>query len=130
MGKYGKNKRKEQLIDGVLVIDPSDCGESGLFLDGVCYSVKENSPLNMFNKIGEYIIKCVKVIIEVGRKVFKGCKCNLKIMDFIRDLITFSRELKKIVQVINMDYNFLRYENSGLKLLAEEYNKGVSDNHN
>jgi len=127
MRKYGKEQERD-LIDGVLVIDPSDCGESGLYLDGSCYSVKENNSFNMFRTTGGYIVKSIKVIIEVGRKIFKGCQCNFRIMDFIRALITFSREQKKKVQVINMDYNFYKYD-KGLKLLSAEYNKGVNDSH-
>ena len=64
----------------------------------------------MFERLKQFIIKAKMVIIEVGRKYFKGCKCNIRIMDFIKVVITYARELNKKVLVINMDYNFYKYD--------------------
>ena len=109
-------KERAKLEDGRLIIDPSDRGGSGLYLNGLCYSVNTGDPWLMFLELRAYIRKSKELIIEVGRKVFKGCDCNARIMTFINRLITYARELKKNVWVVNMDYNFLRYENSYLKI--------------
>ena len=109
-------KQRAKLEDGRLIIDPSDRGGSGLYLNGLCYSANTGDPWLMFLELRAYIRKSKELIIEVGRKVFKGCDCNARIMAFINRLMTYARELKKNVWVINMDYNFLRYENSYLKI--------------
>ncbi len=94
-----KNNPLEQVFSSG--IDPSHSGSSAVYIGGWGVGRMERhwkpDPIQQYFKISQSILGSKRTIIEYGKYLYLGCRCNWDLRQLIIRLITHCLEKKKLV---------------------------------